>query len=101
MADKLRGKKFDNNKLRWDLIPWRAMKQVVLASMHGARLYGDFNWRKVKEKRRRYWAANMRHVIDYQLGLRKDKDSGLHPLAHAVIDLLFLLDNDLSQQKKR
>ena len=86
------GVKHDAEKPRWDLIPYKALEQVVLALNHGARKYGDDNWRKVPDAKRRYFAALMRHIVAWWCGEECDKESGLSHLAHAGACLLFLLD---------
>ena len=59
------GKKYDNGKLRWDLLPTNVIKEVIKVLMHGARKYGDFNWDKTVNEPNgtaRYYAAAMRHI---------------------------------------
>jgi hypothetical protein len=98
---KIVGKKFDAAKLRWDLVPWRAMKEIVKVLMHGAKIYGEHNWKQVDQAPRRYWAASMRHAIEHWLGQEKDEDTALSPLAHQAVDILFLLEAKLAEKKKR
>lgn len=86
------GKKDDAEKLRYDLIPLDAEEQVVRVLMHGAKKYGDDNWKLVPEANRRYYAAFLRHVKAWRRGQELDPESGLHHLAHAVCSLLFLLE---------
>lgn len=88
------GVKHDSGKLRWDLLPWSALEQIVRVLMHGAEKYGDNNWQKVTPHRPRYFSAAMRHLVDWFLGKKKDDESGLHPLAHAGACILFLLSRD-------
>lgn len=85
------GKKNDKGKLEWDLVPWRAMKDVVKVLMHGAVTYGEFNWELVPNWRKRYWNAANRHMKDWWMGEECDPDTNLPHLAHAACDVLFLL----------
>lgn len=100
MADE--GVKYDDEKERMDLIPPLAIREIARVLTHGARKYDDDNWRRVKSLRRRYMAAALRHVREYQESLRYgepgtiplDDDSGLPSLAHAAVCLLFILEAD-------
>lgn len=85
------GSKHDGGKARWDLIPFRALEEIVLVLTYGANKYAPENWRKVPDARRRYIAALWRHVVRWACGERCDPESGLHHLAHAGCCILFLL----------
>ncbi len=89
------GKKYDEGKLRWDLLPIKAVEEVVKVLMFGAAKYGDDNWQKLDELEPRYYAASMRHLASWRQGETLDEDSGLPALAHAVCDLLFLLSKQV------
>ena len=91
-APKVVGRKDDNGKLRWDLVPYGSLGEVVAVLTSGASRYGDNNWRAVANGQERYFAAAMRHITDYKCGKTIDKDSGMRTLAHAVCDLLFLME---------
>ena len=49
------------------------------------------NWKRVKDSRKRYYNATMRHLTSWFDGEKNDPESGLHHLAHACSNLLFLL----------
>lgn len=85
------GRKYDNGKLRWDLVPPQAIEAVVAVITYGASKYDDDNWRKVPNGRRRYFAALMRHAWSYARGEKCDDESGLPHLAHVGACVLFLL----------
>ena len=87
------GIKFDDipGKLRWDLLPYREVGQVVDILTYGAEKYADDNWKFVSDKEKRYFAAAMRHLVAWKEGERNDKESGKPHLAHAICCLLFLL----------
>ena len=89
---KSNGMKFDDAKTRYDLIPPEALEQVARVLTFGAQKYDNDNWRKVKRKRRRYFAATMRHLCKWIGGERYDIETGLSHLAHAVCCILFMLD---------
>jgi len=85
------GRKDDGEKLRWDLLPWSATREIVRVLTFGARKYAPENWRKVPESRSRYFAALHRHLDAWWSGEVLDPESGAHHLAHAGCCLLFLL----------
>lgn len=89
------GVKKDMGKLRWSLLPWDAVEEVVRVLMFGAEKYADRNWEKGMEYGRLF-DADMRHKIDWwQKGKDKAEDSNIHHIAHAVCDGLFLLAYEL------
>lgn len=88
------GEKFDTDKDRWDLLPWEAVRQIVLVLTYGAKKYDDNNWQLVDNKGNRYFAALLRHVIAWRSGEKNDSESGLSHLAHAACCILFLLWKD-------
>ena len=90
------GRKDDHDKkCRPDLIPPFAEEELARVLAHGASKYADDNWRKVENAKTRYLAAARRHLIAYKKGELKDPESGLHPLAHAVASLMFILELEL------
>lgn len=83
--------KNDEDKLRWDLLPWDALEEVVEVITKGARKYDDRNWEKGLNYSRLH-AASIRHLTAWYQS-REDFDSewNLSHLAHATCCLLFLL----------
>lgn len=82
--------KNDADKLRWDLLPWDAVAEVVKVLGHGAKKYADRNWEKGL-KFSRIFAAAQRHLTAWFNGETYDDESKLNHLAHAACDVLFLL----------
>lgn len=89
--EKNNGRKDDTGKDRWDLLTWEQIVEVVKVLTDGALVYGDDNWQRVPNAKRRYFAAMMRHIDAWKRGEKQDKKSGHHPLAHAVCSALFLM----------
>jgi hypothetical protein len=75
-----------------DLLPFKAIEQVADVVTYGANKYTDNGWRAVPNGRARYTAALLRHVFAWIGGERVDSESGLHHLAHAACNVLFLLE---------
>lgn len=92
------GKKLDQDKLRFDLMPALAEEAIVGVLTYGARKYSPDNWRKVPELERRYFAAARRHLSLWQRGEKVDSESGLRHLAHAACCLIFLLEDELAKE---
>ena len=92
------GRKDDQGKVRWDLLPLRGIEETARVSGYGASKYGEDNWRQLAGWRRRYLAAAYRHLCAHCTqggltgGLPLDPESGLPHLAHAAISLLFVLE---------
>jgi len=84
-------------KRKWNLVPFRALGFIVDALTFGTKKYEDDNWKKVENGESEYFAAMQRHISRYKealewndISLEFDKESGLHCLAHAGCDLLFV-----------
>jgi len=94
-----KGIKYDSNKLQWYLLPFEVLQDVVRVLMLGAKKYAPYNWKYVKPKER-YFDACMRHLTAWQAGEKKDPESGLSHLAHAICCLVFLLWHDKHAPKR-
>ena len=95
------GKKYDNDKLRWSLLPLGALQDVVKVLEFGAKKYAPDNWKYVDQAEERYWNAAMRHIVAYKLESHTDSETGLSHLAHAICCLLFLLNFDNNQENNK
>lgn len=85
----MEGKKFDQGKAPWDLLPFDAVEQIVRVLEFGAGKYGAYNWSKGMDHSRLF-AAAMRHLTSHWRGETLDSETGLPHLAHALCCLLFL-----------
>jgi hypothetical protein len=88
------GKKFDTDKLPYDLLPGDAIEEIVKVLQFGAVKYGERNWEKGMRWNRPF-AALMRHMWAWWKGEEKDPETGLSHLAHAGCCILFLLSYTL------
>lgn len=91
------GRKDDQGKPSFRLVPPRALLEVAWVLTLGGRRYGDDNWRRVTPLRERYLDATLRHLNAFQRGEALDPDTGLSHLAHAVCSLLFILEDELER----
>ena len=92
----LTGNKNDEAKLRLDLVPFELIAGTARALTFGAKKYGDHNWRGGL-KWSRVFAALLRHLFDWWIGVKKDADSGLCPLDHVAANLSFLMSYQTTQ----
>lgn len=91
--------KFDSEKLRFLLLPWDAVTEVVKVLEHGAKKYAPGNWVTVEPYKERYLNATLRHLLAYEQGEMLDGESQLHHLAHAGCCVLFMLARELRGPK--
>lgn len=94
--------KFDQEKNRWDLVPFEQLDKVVEAYTHGAKKYAPHNWKNFPsdEGREKYFAALMRHVSEYRAGQKIDPKTGLHHMAQVVFNALTMMwfdDNEVQE----
>ena len=89
---KVTGRKDDQTKPRWDLLPLDATASIVDVLTFGAEKYAPENWRLVPNGYDRYFAAAMRHLVAARKGNQYDDETGLPHLAHAACCLLFMLE---------
>lgn len=73
-----------------------ALSGVARVMAHGANKYSRENWRNVNDKER-YVSAALRHIFAYAQGERRDSESGLDHLDHAICSLLFLSEIDKTE----
>jgi len=86
-----KGLKFDGGKLRWSLIPFSAVEDVVKVLTVGEKKYKKDNWKYVDNAVERYTDALFRHLSAWMKGEQLDKETGLSHLAHACTNILFLI----------
>jgi len=99
--NKTEGKKFDNGKANWSLIPFEVLEKVAEIYTFGAKKYSKNNWKKVKNYKERYFSALMRHLVAYKTGEKIDPESGFSHLVHAVWNTISLLWYEMHKSKRR
>ena len=95
------GMKYDGGKPRmallFDGVP-RALEAVGQVLTFGAQKYAAHSWQTVPEAPERYKSALLRHIIAVGKGEELDSESGLHHLAHAACNALFILELELRKR---
>lgn len=86
----LGGVKFDQAKIRTDLLAFDALEATAEVLTHGATKYGDRNWEQGFNWMRIVGALT-RHLFAYIRGEDRDPETGLLHLAHASCCLMMLL----------
>lgn len=86
----MEGKKLDDGKLPWHLLPGDAVEEIVSILDFGAKKYAPRNWEKGMSWSR-VFSALMRHMWAWWGGENVDKETGKSHLAHAGCCILFLI----------
>ncbi len=86
----MEGRKFDDGKDPWHLLPTDAVRGIVRVLAFGASKYGDRNWERGMAWSRCY-AAALRHLTAWWEGEDKDPETGYSHLWHAGCCVLFLI----------
>lgn len=84
------GKKYDEGKLRYDLIPPEALEALVKRYTSGAAKYNDRNWEK-GILFSRVFGAMMRHAWAWYAGETIDKETGENHMAAVAWNAFALL----------
>lgn len=84
-------KKFDEEKVRMDLLPPLALKEIAKVFTFGTKKYNAWNWAKGLDQSRLFGALQ-RHLNAWQLGEELDLESGESHLAHAGCCMLMLME---------
>lgn len=91
------GTKFDEDKLRFDLIPVRPLAMIAWVFTMGAKKYADRNWEK-GILFGRLFAAGMRHFLKWWAGEKYD-DDGQHHLSSVAWVAMVLMELEETQPK--
>ena len=98
----IKGKKYDQGKTDWSLLPWHEVEQVVRVLMFGAARYGRDDWKHFIHKPKneeRYFNAAIRHLVAWKNGQTNDQETNMHHLAHALCCIMFILWKENYVQK--
>lgn len=88
------GRKADTGKDSWHLLPWDAVRVIVVVLAFGAKKYGDRNWEGGMDWERVFRAA-IGHLTKWWQGENLDEETGYRHLWHAGCCVLFLIAFEL------
>jgi len=91
--------KFDEKKVRVELVTSQFIIEIAKVLTEGAIKYSDHNWRKGLQWSRVY-GATMRHLLAWNKGETIDPETGLSHLSHAATNIMFLLEYSNTCQNK-
>lgn len=84
--------RFNEGKVRYDLIPPEFIKEVASVFTFGANKYKPNNWKGfTPEQQEEIKGSLLRHIYAYLEGEENDPESGLSHLAHAGCNLAFMI----------
>lgn len=83
-------KRFDKGKIRYSLLPWGVVGELVKVYEYGCEKYERDNWKRGMSWSRVYDSL-MRHLQSFWSGEELDPESGLHHLAHVIWNSVTLL----------
>lgn len=86
--------RYDDGKVRLELIPPEWLWGLGLVLTKGAEKYAPRNWEKGMDHGR-VVGSLLRHLTQYQAGERYDKETGCHHLAMAAWNCLALMTYDI------
>ncbi|MEO9257050.1 MAG: dATP/dGTP diphosphohydrolase domain-containing protein, partial [Crocinitomicaceae bacterium] len=81
--------RYNSNKLRWSLVDFDALEDMVKVLDFGSKKYADNNWKKGL-KTTEIFESIMRHLSAYMRGEEFDLESGLPHTGHILCNAMFL-----------
>jgi len=83
------GDRLNKGKLRWALVDFDALEDMVRVLEFGATKYDDHNWKKGL-KSTEVCESLLRHVFAFMRGEDIDKESGESHIGHILCNAMFL-----------
>lgn len=83
------GDRFNEGKLKWSLVSWKALEPLVQVLMFGAQKYDNHNWKKGL-KYTEVCESLQRHLNSFIEGEDEDKESKLSHIGHILCNAMFL-----------
>lgn len=83
--------KYDQDKIRMDLLPLPVLEEIAKVLTFGALKYKDNSWQKIKNAKQRYKGALLRHLTAIDKGEKIDRESNLLHMSHVACNAIFLL----------
>lgn len=87
-SEKTHGDRYNDGKLKWSYVNFKALEPMVQVLMFGAQKYSPFNWQKGLQKDEILESA-MRHLTKMIDGEINDPESGLPHIGHLMCNCMF------------
>jgi hypothetical protein len=87
--EKQSGDRFNEGKLKWSLVSFKALEPMVRVLMFGAKKYDAFNWQKGLSYTE-ICESLLRHVHAFLEGEDNDKESKIEHIGHIMCNAMFL-----------
>lgn len=95
----MEGKKFDDGKIDYSLIPPKAIESIGAVFTYGANKYSPWNWTKLDSKR--LYSAILRHLMENEKeNLSLDSETNFFHLDHAIVSLIMYREKLLIEKEK-
>ena len=88
-----------DDKLMWELLPLEDVEDIVRVYTAGAKKYGPDQWQNLPDGIRRYKAALLRHLVEFDKGNEIDEETGCRHLAQVAWNAIAMLH--ISKQQKQ
>jgi hypothetical protein len=84
-----RASRFNSGKLRWGLVDFDSIEEMVKVLEFGAKKYDEHNWKKGLPTVE-ICESMMRHIFAYLRGENEDTESGISHIGHILCNAMFL-----------
>lgn len=81
--------RYNTDKLRWSLVDFDSLEEMVKVLEFGALKYDDNNWKKGLHTTE-ICESMLRHIFAYLRGEDTDTESGLEHVGHILCNAMFL-----------
>lgn len=85
-----KGKKYDEGKVRMELVPMSVVENIANVLTYGAKKYSDNSWQNLPNFWNRYKGALLRHLAAIDKGELIDQESGIPHIDHVLCNAAFL-----------
>jgi len=85
--------RYNTGKLRWDLVDWEGIEEMLKVLEFGANKYAANNWQKGLHKKE-ILESTQRHLIKLFQDEEVDQESQLHHAGHIMCNMMFYLYHD-------
>lgn len=85
-----KAKRYNQGKLKWSLVDFESLEEMVKVLEFGAEKYGDDNWKKGLTTKS-IAESMLRHLFSFLAGEDKDEESNCSHIAHLQCNAMFMM----------